>query len=70
MPLERDNDAERLARIELLLEQNRLALDDARKRATRPRPAYPGAVRAASVEREDTLAGHESVRLGLRQKAS
>ena len=69
MPLERDNDAERLARIELLLEQNRLALDDARKRAMRPRPAYPGAVRAASVERE-ALAGHESVRLGLRQKAS
>ena len=70
MPLERDNDAERLALIELLLEQNRLALDDARKRAARPRPASPGALRSANAPLEDTLAGHESVRMGLRRKAS
>jgi hypothetical protein len=70
MPLERDNDAERLARIELLLEQNRLARDDARKRATRPlRPSH-GAVRPANVTLDDSLAGHESVHIGLRQKAS
>jgi len=70
MPLERDNDAERLARIELLLEQNRLARDDARKRAIGSRPTSHGTVRPADVPLEETLTGHESARIGLRRKAS
>ena len=68
MPVERDNDAERLSRIEMLMEQYRVSLHDARHDATELRASH-AADRTANGQLEDTRTQHVNVRTGLQRKA-
>ena len=69
MPVERDNDAERLSRIEMLMEQYRVSLHDARHEPTGLRAASPAAGRMANEQLEDARTQHVNVRTGLQRKA-
>ena len=68
MPVERDNDAERLSRIEMLMEQYRVSLHDARHDATGLSASH-AADRTANEQLEDTRTQHVNVRTGLQRKA-